>query len=282
MKVKTKPRVFGVIGYPIKHTLSPAMQNAAFKKLGIDASYLPFEVSPKDLGKAVRGIRELGFSGVNVTIPHKEAVIKYIDRLSVEAKLIGAVNTIVNKGGKLAGYNTDYFGFLKAVREDLKFNPSNKTACIIGAGGAAKAVAFGIAQSGAKRIIITDTVDEKSLELACEVELKTGCQCIAINPKSPGLKELILNSQLLVNATPCGMRGNDPIVVNPGFMHQGLCIFDLVYNKETKLIKTARRLKIKAAGGLNMLLYQGARSFELWTGKRAPVEAMRKALTRKV
>jgi len=271
-------KIFGVIGYPVGHSLSPAMHNAAFKKLGINAAYLPFEVEPKYLGKAIEGLKALGIGGVNVTIPHKETVIKYIDNLSHEARLMGAVNAIVNKKGRLSGYNTDVFGFLKSLREDLRFQAKGRTIFVIGAGGASKAVCFGLAIEGAKRIILTDAADEKALALACEVELKTGCECIALRINSRGIPDMILNSQLLVNATPCGMKENDASPVNTAYLHEHLSVFDLVYNRKTKLIKIAGQKGLKASSGLNMLLFQGAKAFELWTGRRAPVEVMRKTL----
>lgn len=276
--INGETRIFGIIGHPVKHTMSPAMQNAALAHLRINGVYVPFDVEPKDLAAALEGIRTMDICGVNVTIPHKEAVIKYLDRLSHEAALIGAVNTIVNKNGKLTGYNTDASGFITALKGDLKFNPRGKTIFILGAGGAAKAVGFGLAMIGAKRIILTDVIDDKALELACEIELKTGCECIALKPNSPGMREIILNAQLLVNATPCGMHESDPISINANFLHKGLCVFDLIYNKETKLLKAARQKGIRASGGLNMLLYQGAKAFELWTGKKAPIGIMKKAL----
>ncbi|MCX5715835.1 MAG: shikimate dehydrogenase, partial [Candidatus Omnitrophica bacterium] len=192
MTIKKKTGLYGVIGYPITHTLSPAMHNAAFRKLGINAVYMPLEVRPENLKEAMDGIKGLGFGGVNVTIPHKEAVIKYLDRLSKEAALIGAVNTIVNKNGTLTGYNTDAYGFTAALKEDLGFTPTEKTVFVVGAGGAAKAVVFALILGGASRVIITDKADEKALELACEAELKTGCECIALKMGSPGMKEMIL------------------------------------------------------------------------------------------
>ena len=278
--INGETKIFGIIGHPVRHTSSPAMQNAALRHSGLNGIYVPFDVEPKSLGAAIEGIKSLGICGVNVTIPHKETVIKYLDHLSHEARLIGAVNTIVNKRGNLIGYNTDVSGFIKAIKEDLKFNPRRRTVFVLGAGGVAKAVGFGLAMAGAKRIIFTDVVDDKALTLACEIELKTKCECIALKMNSPGIREMILNSSLLVNATPCGMHGSDPISVKADFLHKGLCVFDLVYNRETKLLKAARQKGIKAAGGLKMLLYQGAKAFELWTGKRAPVEIMRKALGR--
>lgn len=281
-KMDNDKKIYGIIGYPVAHSLSPKMQNAALRRLGINAQYFAFEVKPKDLKNAIQGVKGRGMTGVNITIPHKEAVIKYLDEVSREAELIGAVNTIVNKNGKLFGYNTDAHGFIKSLKEDLKFSPKAKAIFVIGAGGAAKAVVFGLAIEGAKRIVLTDMIDEKALDLACEVELRTGCECIAIEIHSTGAAEMILNSQLLVNATPIGMKAGDPAVINPEVLHKGLCVFDLVYNRETKLLKAAARKGIRAVGGLNMLLYQGAKAFELWTGKKAPVEVMRKALAKKL
>lgn len=276
--INGETKIFGIIGHPVKHTMSPAMQNAALRHLGINGAYVPFDVEPKSVKAAIEGIKGLGICGMNVTIPHKEAVIKYLDHLSHEAALIGAVNTIVNKNGSLIGYNTDVSGFIRAIREDLKFNPKGKTVFILGAGGGAKAAGFALSLAGAKRIILTDAVDDKALELACEIELKTECECIALKLNSPGMREMILNAQLLVNATPCGMHSGDPVSIKAEFLHKGLCVFDLVYNRQTKLLKSAKQKGIRAAGGLNMLLYQGARAFELWTEKRAPVDVMRKAL----
>ena len=275
-------KIFGVIGYPVKHSLSPAMHNAAFGYLGINAAYVAFEIGPQDLKKAIEGMRGLGICGINVTIPHKEAVIKYLDSLSREAQLMGAVNMVVNKNNRLMGHNTDAYGFMRAIKEDLKFDPKNKKIFILGAGGAAKAVTFGLALSGAKMLILTDKIDAKALELACELELKTGCKAVALKTNSPGIPEMILNSDLFVNATPCGMKPGDPVSVNPGFLHTNLRVFDVVYNRKTELIKIAKNKGLKAAGGINMLLYQGARAFELWTGKKAPVEVMRRALYRRL
>ncbi len=278
MIINGNTKVFGIIGYPVTHSLSPAMHNAAFKSLNINATYIPFEVKPKELKSAIEGLRALGVGGLNVTIPHKEAVLKYLDYLSPEAKLIGAVNTIVNKNNMLSGYNTDAYGFMKSLRDDLKFDADKKSIFVIGAGGAAKAVVFSLAMAGASRIILTDKIDERALELACEVELATGCECVCLKMNSKGIKEMVWNSQLLINATPVGMKDSDPAVIDASLLHKGLRVFDIIYNKETKLLKTCRQKGIKAQGGLNMLLYQGVRAFELWTAKRPPVAVMKKAI----
>ncbi len=281
MNINANTNIFGIIGDPVAHSLSPEMHNAAFKNLGINAVYLAFRVEKKRLKTAIETIRAMGIKGVNVTIPHKEAVAGYLDRLSDEAKVIGAVNTIVNKDGALTGYNTDAYGFIRALKEDLGFDPAGKTVFVLGAGGAAKAAVFGLALAGARRIFLTDKINAKALGLACEAELKTGCECLCFKTGSAAIRDLVLNSRLLVNATPAGMGMKDRPAVNPAFLHKGLCVFDMVYNRDTRLLKISRNKGIRAAGGLSMLLYQGARAFELWTGKKAPVEIMKKALTRR-
>ncbi|NQU74602.1 MAG: shikimate dehydrogenase [Candidatus Omnitrophica bacterium] len=278
MRIVGDTKIFGVIGYPITHSLSPAMHNAAFNHMNIDAAYVAIEVKPGGLKEAIEAVRGLGISGINVTIPHKENVRRHLSSVDREAKLIGAVNTIVNKNGSLHGYNTDCYGFIRSLKEDLKLNPKGKNVFIIGAGGAAKAVAYSLALNKAGRITLTDEIDDKAAELACDIELKTGCECFALQMGSIAAWDIILNSDLLINASPCGMRDKDPVVVNPALLHKGLRVFDLVYNRDTKLLKACRRKGINSTGGLNMLLYQGARAFELWTGKRPPVGVMKKAL----
>jgi len=282
MRIDARTQIYGIIGHPVLHSLSPAMQNAAFSALGMNAVYCAFDVRPGQLRGALEGIRALGIAGANVTIPHKEAVIQYLDGIRHGAKVIGAVNTVVNKNGKLIGYNTDSFGFLRSLGEDLGFEPRGKAAFIIGAGGAARSVAISLALKGAKRLFVTDVIDEKAMELACDVELKTGCDCIGVEKRSFGAHEMLLNSHLLVNATPCGMSEGDPPVLHPDFLHKGIRVFDLIYNRRTQLIADARKRGLKAVGGRNMLLYQGAKAFELWTGTKAPVGAMRKALLKNV
>jgi len=280
MKIVGDTKIFGVIGYPITHSLSPAMHNAAFKHMNIDAAYVAIEVKPGSLKEAIGAVRTLGISGINVTIPHKENVRKFLHNVDRQAKLIGAVNTIVNKNGSLYGYNTDCYGFIKSLKEDLKINPKGKNVFIIGSGGASKAVAYSLALNKVGRITLTDEIDDKAAELACDIELKTGCECFALQSGSMAIWDIILNADLLINASPCGMKDKDPLVVNPALLHKGLRVFDLVYNRDTKLLKACRNKGIKATGGLNMLLYQGARAFELWTGKKPPVGVMKKALGR--
>ncbi|MFH1848316.1 MAG: shikimate dehydrogenase [Candidatus Omnitrophota bacterium] len=274
-----KRQIFGLFGYPVGHSLSAAMHNAAFKYLKMNAKYMLFEVPPSGLRQAADGILKFGIKGVNVTIPHKESIIDYLDAIDEAAKLIGAVNTIVVKKGRLIGYNTDGYGFLQSLKQDLKFSPKGRSVFILGSGGAAKAVAFGLAKAGAGRIVLSDIDDGKAIRLANRIKAKIPkCDCIAVESSSMGRWELLLNSQLLVNATPCGMRKGDPMPVPAESLRKGLSVFDLVYNRNTELLKSSRRKGLKAADGLGMLLHQGAGAFNLWTGKKAPVKVMSRAL----
>lgn len=276
--------VFGIIGFPVKHTLSPHFQNAAFAYLGIDARYIPFETAPRELKAVLRGLRELGIRGINVTIPHKQAVLKLLDSLSPEAKGIGAVNTVVFKGGKAKGYNTDGEGFIRSLKEDLKFSPKGKQVFLFGCGGAAQAIAFVLAREGARSITFADRIEKRAKELSS----KTGkdfpkCAVKQAPFIASRIDEEVLDSDLLVNASPVGMHKGDRCIVSPKALHSRLAVYDIVYNPPvTPLIKEAKKRGLKAANGLGMLLYQGALSFELFTGKQAPVEVMRGALKKAV
>ncbi len=271
-------KTYGLIGYPVKHSLSPAMHNAAFKAMEMDAEYKLFEVRPENLKDFFSYFRE-GLSGINITIPHKETSIKYVDALELVAKSIHAINTVSVNGDKLIGHNTDVGGFVKALKEDLKFKPASKRAIVFGAGGAARAVGFGLYFDDIKEIILIDIDTKKAAFLANELK-EDGCNAIAVENNQHAIRELVLNSDLLVNATPCGMKENDPELMPSEFLHENLVVFDLIYSpRETRLIKEAKRKNIKAINGLGMLLYQGALSFEIWTKQRAPIEVMKKAIS---
>lgn len=271
-------RIYGLIGYPVKHSLSPAMHSAAFKDLGIDAEYKLFEVGPDELKDFFSTFKER-LCGINITIPHKETSIEYMDELRGEAELIGAINTVVLEDDKLIGHNTDEAGFLEALKEDLQFKPAGKKAIVFGAGGAARAVSFGLMAGKIDRIILIDMDKEKASHLARDL-MKAGCKdAIAIEGDRETIGNLTLNSDLLVNATPCGMKRDDPELLSSKFLHLRLSVFDLIYNPEqTPLIKEAKTKGCKATNGLGMLLYQGMRSFQLWTGRRPNPVVMREAL----
>ncbi|MEK6690960.1 MAG: shikimate dehydrogenase [Nitrospirota bacterium] len=272
-------KIVGIFGYPIEHTLSPFMHNAAFEALGLDYCYIPFSVHPDNLRSAAAAIRILNIVGVNITIPHKEAIIPYLDGLDREAELIGAVNTVLNKDGKLIGYNTDGRGFIKSLKEEGGVNPKGESVMIIGAGGAARAIAFSLAIEGVDKIFINDIISEKAKELSCAVSTKTSTEAIHIKD----LKEGIGETDVLINATPLGMKKKDPLPIATDLLSQGLFVYDIVYNPpETSLLREAKKRCSKTLGGLGMLLYQGALSFKIWTGIEPPVDVMRKAIESKI
>ncbi len=283
-KKSGRTEVFGIIGFPVKHTLSPHFQNAAFASLGMDAVYIPFEVPPEKLKPAFASIKALGLSGINVTIPHKQAVLPLVDALSPEVKGIGAANTIVFRGGRSKAYNTDGEGFIRSLKSDLKVNPKGRSVLLFGCGGAAKAIAFVLAREGAKNITFVDQVEKRAKELAAKTKKDfPRCGTTYIPFSGPRIKEEVLDSDLLVNASPVGMHKGDPCIVDPTALHKGLAVYDIVYNPPaTPLLKEAKKRGIKAANGLGMLLYQGALSFEFFTGKKAPVPVMRAALKKAV
>ena len=266
-----------LVGYPVKNSISPAMHNAAFRHLGIDAEYILIEKNPRELEDFYAHFKE-GFSGCNVTIPHKETTIRHLDEVRGEAKAIGAVNTVVVEKGRLIGYNTDVTGFVKALREDLGFDPKAKRAGIFGAGGAARAVSFGLHSMGIKELVLTDIDADKAAGLAMDLA-GAGCNAAAIEHNKEVMGNLTLSADLVVNATPLGMKKEDAELLSAKFLYKNISVFDLIYNPpETPLLKAARKKGCRAANGLGMLLYQGAESFKLWTGREAPVGVMRKAL----
>lgn len=278
-----KLRLFGLIGYPVSHSYSPSMHNAAFKKLKLKARYKLFEVKPKELGAFVKRLPGR-ISGCNVTIPHKEKVMKYLDGMSKSAKLIGAVNTITVKGSKLLGDNTDGRGFVKVFRLTTGKSPKGKRVFMFGAGGGAKAVGFEMALGGASSLVICDVLRKKAKGLASRINRYSKCKAKAISPRNKrGIAGEISKADVLINATPCGMKRDDPPLLDRALLHKGLVVCDLIYNPpQTRLIKDALKNGLVAMNGIAMLLHQGALSFKLWTGRTAPVGVMRRALEAKV
>jgi shikimate dehydrogenase len=270
----------GLFGYPVEHSFSPAMHNSAFKEVNLNYLYLPFAIKPENVEEAVKGIKAFNLRGVNVTIPHKQAVIPYLDELSEEAELIGAVNTIENKDGKLIGYNTDGRGFIRSLKEEGDFEAKGKKALIIGAGGASRAVAFQLALEGIDKIYISDLSQDLAKVLADDVNSKVD-KAKAIVVDSKETDEIVAKVDLLVDATPVGMYPKVDVkpVVSTEVLHKDLVVYDLVYNPlETVLLKAAKEAGAKAVSGLGMLLYQGAIAFEIWTDVDAPIKIMRNAL----
>jgi len=270
-------RIYGLIGNPVKHSLSPLMHNAAFSYLNLNAEYKLFEVKPQELRSFILTLQEKKIYGLNVTIPHKEKVMDFLDEISNEANLIGAVNTIKVADDRLEGFNTDGEGFLKHLTKELGFVPEGKTIAIIGAGGATRAISVHLAKRSPKAISIYDLDKPKAEALARHLEINFKDLEFRVSDSIEGLN--IKECDLLVNATPIGMKETDPCLVDQNLLHKDMLVYDLIYNpKETKLLKTARLIGARGSNGLGMLLYQGAISFQIWTQRPAPFEIMRRAL----
>ncbi|MEA3328148.1 MAG: shikimate dehydrogenase [Candidatus Omnitrophota bacterium] len=278
--INADTKLYGLFGHPIKHTFSPAMHNAAFEKLGLNSVYAAFNVTPIKIGDAIKSIASINMGGVNLTIPHKERALVYLDRVDNQARLIGAVNTIIRKDGLLIGYNTDGIGLITALKKDLRLNPKGRNIFILGAGGAAKAAAIQLAGQGAARIILADLVYRRAQNLSLRIRHSfSDCKVKVISPAAKELSKNIKECDLLINATPVGMKKSDPLLIDPDCLHRRLAVYDLIYNPpETKLLKCAKQKRLRTANGLGMLLYQGAASFRLWTGRKAPIDVMGKAL----
>ena len=277
MVISGKTRVCGVIGDPIEHTLSPIMHNAAFEALKLDYVFLAFKVKPAEVGNAISGMRALTIHGLNVTMPHKSTVINYLDEIDQASKTIGSVNTILNKAGRLFGFNTDGIGALKALREN-GVEPRGKKVLLLGAGGAARAKAYTLAQEADELVILNRTA-KPATELTNLLKKAFNKKVIA-NALTPGtIKDNLVDSDVLINATSVGMKPNaNQTPVAPEWLKADLAVMDIVYSPvETKLAKDAKAVGAKVVSGVEMLIYQGAASFEIWTSGKAPVEVMRKA-----
>jgi shikimate dehydrogenase len=281
MKIKGTTRVCGLFGYPVQHSFSPAMHNAAFSYLGLDYVYVPFLVAPDRLEQAVNAIRALNLSGVNVTVPHKEKVISFLDELMPEARLVGAVNVIVNNHGQLTGHNTDGAGFLRALKSETGFLPEGRDVLVLGAGGAARAVSVSLALAGAREICIANRTAQRAEELARELNRSTPARAKAVLWSEQDLIKVIERVSLIIQATSVGMHPGEEVCPSFPFQHlqKGQVVCDLIYNPpRTKFLEQAQATGSTAFNGLGMLFHQGALAFELWTGVRAPEEIMYQAL----
>jgi len=277
-----KLKLFALIGDPVEQSLSPAMHNAAFRAFGLNYAYIVLRVPKSMLADAIAGVRTLGIAGFNVTIPHKIGIIRLLDELDESASLVGAVNTVKENHGKLIGFNTDGEGALRALEGKIG-SFKGKEVVLLGAGGAARAIAFSLARVGARLTIANRTVP-KARALASAIEQKLG---VNVEVASLGRAELIKalkNAGVLINATSVGMYPRtDKTLVSASMMHRGLVVYDIVYEPlRTKLLQEARRAGVKTIDGLGMLVNQGALAFEIWTGKRAPIKIMRAAAKREL
>jgi shikimate dehydrogenase len=282
MAISGKTRVCGVIGDPIGHSLSPAIQNAAFSHLKLNFVFLAFRVKPAELEDAMRGMRGLGIHGLNVTMPHKKAVTAFLDEVDPTAKFLCAVNTILNDNGRLCGFNTDGVGASKALQEN-GISLSGKKVLLLGAGGAAKAIAFQLVKE-ADELVILNRTPEKATELAESLNQALGKVVMGAKLSPNTIQKNLRDSEVLVNATSVGMHPNaNKSPVAPEWLKPDLTVMDIVYNPvETKLAKDAKAMGARVISGVEMLIHQGAASFEIWTDRSAPVEVMRRAALQKL
>ncbi|HCU81953.1 MAG TPA: shikimate dehydrogenase [Enterococcus sp.] len=286
--ISGKTKLTGFFAKPASHSLSPLMHNLAFSHWGIDAVYLAFEVDQTNLRQAVESIRTLDMLGVNVSMPNKTAVLAYLDQLSPEAELIGAVNTIVHQEQRLIGYNTDGMGFVRSVNE-TGHPIKNQKIVVLGAGGAAKAIVVQMALEGAQEITIYKRLNATFLPLKeyfAKVSEKTGCPIRLHDYADESQLALDLSqANLLINATDIGMgsKKDQLPIADVKLLHSQLAVFDLIYSpSETRLIQESKKMGIKAYNGLGMLIHQGAIAFELWTHREMPVQNVRERLEQEV
>jgi shikimate dehydrogenase len=273
MVVNGKTKVTGIFGYPIEHTLSPLMHNAAFSKLRLDMCYIPFKVSPDDLPDAVKSIRSLNLAGVNITVPHKEHVIPLLDEVNEEAAFIGAVNTITNREGILTGYNTDGRGFMSSLAEET-VSVEDTEVVMIGTGGAARAVSYYLSEKASK-LSMFDIDRNKADALVSDLGRIRNNVFVLDSPDEIGRPDV------LINATPLGLHADDPLPLNADLISSDMVVCDLIYRK-TPLLINAMEKGAKTVDGSGMLLWQGVLAFELWTGVKPPVDIMRHELLSRI
>lgn len=276
INIDSKTRIVGLFGYPLGHTYSPIMQNAAFSNRGINNVYLPIEVKPDSFGTVIKAVSSMNFGGFNITIPYKVEIMKYLDKIDETAKRIGAVNTVVIKDGRLEGYNTDGIGFLKSFQEAAEATIEEKKVFVLGSGGASRAICMTLALNKAKKLYICNRTFEKALALVEDINKFMPESSTAIPMEYDDMKKAVEHADVFINTTSVGMFPEiDEIPIDSSLLKKELIVYDVVYNpRKTKLILEAEKLGCKTISGLGMLVYQGAEAFELWTGKNAPTELM--------
>ncbi len=269
-----------IIGYPLGHTLSPLMHNTALDELRLPYRYEAEAVSPEDLSGAVKRFKSEGVVGLSVTIPHKESIIKFLDSVEEEAERLGAVNTVVLEEGLFVGTNTDGVGFIRSLREDAGYDPSGKLSVVLGAGGAARAVAAHLALEGASGVVIANRTFSRGEKLAQDLARAVGRPCFQPLPlEGADTKSAVEKAHCLVNTTSVGMAGDPGLPVPGDWIGPHLMVCDIVYRPlETPLLRAARDRGARTLDGLGMLIYQGAEAFRRWTGEEMPIGPVRLAL----
>ncbi|SDN15922.1 shikimate dehydrogenase [Paenibacillus jilunlii] len=271
-----KDILLGVMGDPIAHSKSPLMHTAALKALGIPGAYVPLHIAPAQLGEAIQAIRTLGFRGVNVTIPHKVAVMEYMDRLDDSAVAVGAVNTVVNDDGVLTGYNTDGIGYVRSLKAEATPDLAGSRILVIGAGGAARGIIAALLLEHPAAVVIANRTVDKSEQLAEAFQAKGMVSGIGNHEIAAHIADM----DIVINTTSVGMYPHiDVMPIDPGLLREGMIVSDLIYNPlQTRLLTESLERGCRIHGGLGMFVYQGAYSLEYWTGRSAPVDIMRQTI----
>ncbi|MDE0018432.1 MAG: shikimate dehydrogenase [Candidatus Poribacteria bacterium] len=274
-------RIVGVIGDPIEHSRSPQMHNAAFAKAGLDYVYVPFHVRPNDLAAAIAGFKATNVVGINVTLPHKQAVILHLTSISREAELIGAVNTLTFTDEGIHGDNTDAPGVLRALAENENMSvPVGENVVVLGAGGAARAVVVALALAGVASITIANRTVERAVALAEEMRQKTGISMQGLGLADAQLPVAVRESMLLINTATVSMDATHPLLISADWLQPNTIVYDIVYTPPvTPLMRAAAARGCETLGGIGMLVHQGAIAFEKWTGIAPCTETMREALS---
>ena len=279
MQITGKTKIVGVIGDPVEHSHSPQMHNAAFVELGLNYVYVPFHIQPDALPAAIEGFKAINVVGLNVTIPHKQAVIPFLDEISREVELIGAVNTLTFENGRIKGDNTDGLGFLEGMRETELELPQGESALVIGAGGSARAVIVALSSIGLETIFIANRTTSKAIKLAEGLSDTIGTPIHGMGLDDPQLAEIVNGVALVVNTASVGMDISKPPLINAEWLRPQTAVYDIVYTPpETRLLLAAAERGCHTIQGLGMLVYQGAIAFEKWTKVTPPVKTMKQIL----
>ncbi|HXN08008.1 MAG TPA: shikimate dehydrogenase [Nitrospiria bacterium] len=275
-----KTRCVAILGHPISHSKSPQMHQAAFEALKLDFAYLPFDIEPRKLESAVNALKTLGFSGFNVTVPFKEKIIPLLDVVAPDARIIGAVNTVLIKDNKLTGFNTDGKGFIRSVQKAWKIRLAGKKIVIIGAGGSSKAIAVSLCMEKAVSIGILNRTLSKGRNLSDHLaRLFRRPEIFSLPLYGNDTRDAIAQADLLINTTSLGLNPKDPSPLPSGYIRPGMKVYDLIYNPaETRFLKEAKKTGCQVLNGSSMLLCQGALAFEIWTGKMPPLAVMAQAI----
>lgn len=276
VSINVNTKMVGLLGNPLGHSFSPAMHNKAFETLGLNYYYLPIEVTTENLADVAKGISKMNFAGFNVTIPHKLNIMKYLDEIDELAALIGAVNTVTIKDGRMKGYNTDGIGFVRSLEEETKDTVQDKNVFILGSGGASRSIAMAMAFKGAKKVYLCNRTVEKAADLAKEINSKIRDCSISLPMVKSDMLGPLQETDIFINTTSVGMHPQEgDIPIDSNLIQEGIIVSDIIYNPlKTRLLLEAEQKGCKTVNGLGMLVYQGAEAFKLWTGLDAPVNKM--------